>query len=99
MELDQQIQDQGAQLAIDMLVFLILGHQVTAITGRQGSGKTTLLKALIKYIDAKNIRIQETSFEIWARKMYPGKNILSFRETPSVSGQDGLDVQKKRMAL
>ncbi|MEK3661529.1 ATPase, T2SS/T4P/T4SS family [Paenibacillus sp. FSL F4-0236] len=94
-ELDQQIQDQGAQLAIDMLVFLILGHQVTAITGRQGSGKTTLLKALIKYIDAKNIRIQETSFEIWARKMYPGKNILSFRETPSVSGQDGLDVQKK----
>lgn len=94
-ELDQQIQDEGADLAIDMLVFLILGHQVTAITGRQGSGKTTLLKALIKYIHAKNIRIQETSFEIWARKMYPNKNILSFRETPSVSGQDGLDVQKK----
>ncbi|MEK3713921.1 ATPase, T2SS/T4P/T4SS family [Paenibacillus sp. FSL R7-0333] len=94
-ELEQQITDEGAPLAIEMLEFLILGHQVTAITGRQGSGKTTLLKALIKYIDAKNIRIQETSFEIWARKMYPGKNILSFRETPSVSGQDGLDVQKK----
>lgn len=94
-ELEQQIKDEGAPLAIEMLEFLILGHQVTAITGRQGSGKTTLLKALIKYIDAKNIRIQETSFEIWARKMYPGKNILSFRETPSVSGQDGLDVQKK----
>ncbi|MRN53052.1 pilus assembly protein CpaF [Paenibacillus sp. LC-T2] len=94
-ELDQQILDQGAPLAINMLVFLILGHQVTAITGRQGSGKTTLLKAMIKYIDAKNIRIQESSFEIWARKMYPSKNILSFRETPTVSGQDGLDVQKK----
>lgn len=94
-ELDQQIQDDGAELAINLLVFLILGHQVTAITGRQGSGKTTLLKALIKYIDAKNIRIQETAFEIWARKMYPNKNILSFRETPTVSGQDGLDVQKK----
>ncbi|MBW7475210.1 Flp pilus assembly complex ATPase component TadA [Paenibacillus oenotherae] len=94
-ELDEQVKGDGADLAIRMLVYLVLGHQVTAITGRQGSGKTTLLKALIKYIDAKNIRIQETSFEIWARKMYPGKNILSFRETPTVSGQDGLDVQKK----
>ncbi|OXM15545.1 ATPase, T2SS/T4P/T4SS family [Paenibacillus herberti] len=94
-ELDQQITDGNARLAIDMLIYLILGHQITAITGRQGSGKTTLLKALIRYIDAKNIRIQESAFEIWARKLYPNKNILSFRETPTVSGQDGLDVQKK----
>ncbi|WP_099517099.1 ATPase, T2SS/T4P/T4SS family [Paenibacillus sp. BIHB 4019] len=94
-DLEEQIKDEGSELVINMLIYLILGHQVTAITGRQGSGKTTLLKALIKYIYAKNIRIQETSFEIWARKMYPHKNILSFRETPTVSGQDGLDVQKK----
>lgn len=93
--LEEQVKDEQAELAIRMLIYLVLGHQVTAITGRQGSGKTTLLKALIRYIDAKNIRIQETSFEIWARKMYPNKNILSFRETPTVSGQDGLDVQKK----
>ena len=94
-ELDEQVKGENSKLVIQMLVFLVLGHQVTAITGRQGSGKTTLLKSLIKYIHAKNIRIQETSFEIWARKMYPGKNILSFRETATVSGQDGLDVQKK----
>lgn len=94
-ELDDQVKGHQAELAVKMLKFLVLGHQVTAITGRQGSGKTTLLKALIKHIHAKNIRIQETSFEIWARKMYPNKNILSFRETATVSGQDGLDVQKK----
>jgi len=94
-ELEDQVKDTGADLPIQLLKFLVLGHQVTAITGKQGSGKTTLLKSLIKYIQAKNIRIQETSFELWARKLYPTKNILSFRETPSVSGQDGLDVQKK----
>ena len=29
------------------------------------------------------------------RKVYPDRNILTFRETETVSGQEGLDVQKK----
>ena len=29
------------------------------------------------------------------RKIYPTRNILSFRETDTISGQEGLDVQKK----
>jgi pilus assembly protein CpaF len=29
------------------------------------------------------------------RKIYKDRNILSFRETETISGQDGLDIQKK----
>lgn len=42
-----------------------------------------------------NLRIQELSFELNLRQVYPDRNILSFRETDYVSGQEGLDIQKK----
>jgi len=42
-----------------------------------------------------NIRVQETAFELHLRKIYPTRNILTFRETDTISGQEGLDVQKK----
>ena len=42
-----------------------------------------------------NIRVQEVAFELHLRKIYPTRNILSFRETDTISGQEGLDVQKK----
>lgn len=52
--------------------------------------------ALIDSIyDTMNLRIQETAFELHLRKIYPTRNILSFRETDTISGQEGLDVQKK----
>jgi len=35
------------------------------------------------------------AFELHARKLYPYRNILSFRETSTISGQEGLDLQKK----
>lgn len=41
------------------------------------------------------IRVQETAFELHLRKIYPYHNILSLRETDTISGQEGLDVQKK----
>ena len=41
------------------------------------------------------IRVQETAFELHLRKIYPTRNILTFRETDTISGQEGLDVQKK----
>jgi len=45
--------------------------------------------------ETMNIRVQETAFELHLRKIYPTRNILSFRETDTVSGQEGLDLQKK----
>lgn len=41
------------------------------------------------------LRIQETAFELQLRRIYPKRNILTFRETRSISGQQGLDLQKK----
>jgi pilus assembly protein CpaF len=34
-------------------------------------------------------------FELNLRKLYPSRNILSFKETATVSGQEALDIQKK----
>ncbi len=81
---------------IDFLKFLVKGARITSITGAQGSGKTTLLMALVRDIYASlPIRVQETAFELHLRNIYPYRNILTFKETDYVSGQDGLDVQKK----
>ncbi|MGN1299397.1 MAG: hypothetical protein ACI4UE_05390 [Candidatus Scatovivens sp.] len=52
--------------------------------------------AMIENIyETMNLRIQETAFELHLRKIYPTRNILSLRETETISGQEGLDVQKK----
>ena len=81
---------------IELLKYLIRGARVTAITGEQGCGKTTLLMAIMKYLyPTITIRVQETAFELHLRKIYPHHNILSLRETDTISGQEGLDVQKK----
>ena len=81
---------------IELLKYLIRGARVTAITGEQGCGKTTLLMAIMKYLyPTITIRVQETAFELHLRKIYPYHNILSLRETETISGQEGLDVQKK----
>ncbi|MNO13108.1 Type II/IV secretion system protein [compost metagenome] len=94
--LEGLIQGENADLPIQMLKFLMKGSRITAITGSQGSGKTTLLMAMVKHIYASyTLRVQEMSFELNLRKMYSSRNILSFRETNYVSGQAGLDLQKK----
>ncbi len=78
------------------LPYLVKGCQNCAITGSQGSGKTTLLMALIEYINPDfNLRVQELAFELHLRDIYPERNIVTFRETDSISGQEGLDLQKK----
>ena len=60
------------------------------------AGKTTMLMAMIENIyETMNLRITETAFELHLRKIYPTRNILSMRETETISGQDCLDVQKK----
>lgn len=94
--LEQLIQGEKAQLPINLLKYLMKGSRITSITGSQGSGKTTLLMAMIKHIYASyTLRVQEMSFELNLRKMYSSRNILSFRETEYVTGQAGLDLQKK----
>ena len=94
--LEQLVRAEGADDAIALLKFLVKGARILAITGEQGSGKTTLLMGMIENIyETMNIRVQETAFELHLRKIYPTRNILSFRETDTISGQQGLDVQKK----
>ena len=94
--LEQLVTLPGSDETIELLKFLVKGARITSITGEQGSGKTTLLMGMIENIyDTMNIRVQETAFELHLRKIYPTRNILTFRETDTISGQEGLDVQKK----
>ncbi|MVO99290.1 ATPase, T2SS/T4P/T4SS family [Paenibacillus lutrae] len=94
--LEQLIVSPNAQLPIGMIEFLVKGCRITAVTGAQGSGKTTLLMAMVKPISATfTLRVQEMAYELHLRKLYPQRNILSFRETEHITGQQGLDVQKK----
>ena len=94
--LEQIIKFEGKEQAIDLLKFLVKGARIISLTGEQGCGKTTMLMAMIENIyETMNLRITETAFELHLRKIYPTRNILSMRETETVSGQDCLDVQKK----
>lgn len=94
--LEQLIVFPGKEKAIDLLKFLVKGARIISLTGEQGCGKTTMLMGMIENIyETMNIRVQETAFELHLRKIYPTRNILTFRETETISGQEGLDVQKK----
>jgi len=94
--LENLITDANSELPINLIKFLVKGGMITAITGQQGSGKTTLLMAMVGHIYASlTLRIQEMAFELNLRKLYPDRNILSFRETENITGQEGLDIQKK----
>ncbi len=93
---EQLLVHEGKEKVIELLKFLVRGARVTSITGEQGCGKTTLLMAIMKYLyPTITIRVQETAFELHLRKIYPYHNILSLRETDTITGQEGLDVQKK----
>ncbi len=94
--LEQLITSPGKEKVIDLLKYLVKGARIISLTGEQGCGKTTMLMGMIENIyETMNIRVQETAFELHLRKIYPTRNILSFRETETISGQEGLDVQKK----
>ena len=94
--LEQLVTLKGYEDTIDLLKFLVKGARIISLTGEQGCGKTTMLMGMIENIyETMNIRVQETAFELHLRKIYPTRNILTFRETDTISGQEGLDVQKK----
>ena len=90
------LSDEGNEIPLTLLKWLIKGYTNIAITGMQGTGKTTLLKTLISYFPkAINIRVQELEFESNLRYTYPDRNIMTMQETDSVTAQEGLDLQKK----
>lgn len=94
--LDLLIKDNHGDLTTTCIRYLAKGARITAITGAQGSGKTTLLMAMVGEIyGSLTLRIQEMAFELNLRKIYPYRNIVTFRETDVISGQEGLNVQKK----
>ncbi len=95
-EPEELITDAGNEIPIGFIRWLVKGCRITAITGAQGTGKTSLLMAIIQFINpAFTLRIQEMAFELHLRRTYPQRNILTFRETSTISGQEGLDLQKK----
>ena len=94
--LEQIVKFPGKEDTIDLLKYLVKGARIISLTGEQGCGKTTMLMAMIENIyETMNLRITETAFELHLRKIYPTRNILSMRETETISGQACLDVQKK----
>lgn len=96
LEMEQLITHPNASLPIRLMKYLMKGNRHTSVSGEQGSGKTTLTMAMIAFIrKTLNLRVQETSFELNLRSLYPDRNILTFQETDTISGQEGLDLQKK----
>ncbi len=95
-ELENLFKGENSFLAVEMVKYLAKGGRITSITGSQGSGKTTMLMSMIRHIYATyTLRVEEMAFELNLRNVYPYRNILSFKETDSISGREGLDVQKK----
>lgn len=90
------IKDKNCIVPITVAKWLIKGSENVAITGDQGTGKTTMLKSFIRFIrEDYSIRVQELTPELNLRYAYPDRNVISFRETDSISSQQGLDFQKK----
>lgn len=80
----------------ELLTYSVSGCMNTALTGQQAAGKTTCLMTLIGYIPhSLSIRLQEMAFELYLRKVYPDRNIMTFVDTPTVSAQAGIELQKK----
>ncbi|WP_346835915.1 pilus assembly protein CpaF [Paenibacillus polymyxa] len=83
-------------LPLRFIPFLMKSTRTIAVTGEQGSGKSTFIMACIKFYAATlALRIMEMAFELHLRKLFPRRNIVTTKETAEISGQQGMDVQKK----
>ncbi len=96
--IENLLTDEDAEIPIKVMNWLVKGCCTIAVTGKQFSGKTTLLKSLVEFINPQyNIRVQEMIFELHLKEIerYRNRNIMTLRETPSISGQLVLDLFKK----
>ena len=94
--LEELFEQPGADILIQLLQWLMKACVVVGITGMQGCGKTTLLMALVESIPPEyTLRVLELAFELHLRRWYPTRNIVTFRETASIDGWAGLELQKK----
>lgn len=94
--LEEQLTDPGAENVIALLKYIILGEQSLEITGGQSCGKTTVLRRAATFIRKyKTIRTEETIFELELNEVMQDRNIVTFRETDFISGQDALNHIKK----
>lgn len=87
---------EGNDKLVDVIHWITTGCRNIAITGEQATGKSTFLVSLIQFVAASyGIRVEEMAFELHLRKIYPKRNIATFRDTGTVSAQEGIDFQKK----
>lgn len=85
-----------AFLAINLVMYLMMGQVTCGFTGRQGAGKTVMMTAAVKYIDPRyTLRVLEMAPEMYLRELYPERNILSVQETEHVSASELQDALKK----
>lgn len=83
------------ELPATLLYYLMKAEQSTAFTGPMNSGKTSLMKAMIEFVDLKNIRVLEMSFELALREIYSNKNIFIVKPTDFVTSSTLQDLLKK----
>ena len=58
-----------AFLAINLVMYLMMGQITCGFTGRQGAGKTVMMTAAVKYIDPRyTIRVLEMAPEMYLRE-------------------------------
>lgn len=87
---------EGVNKLVELLYWLVVGQKNIAVTGGQGVGKSSFLAKMVDFLPATGgIRVQEMAFELFLRKLYPWRNIATFRETPTVSAQAGIEFSKK----
>lgn len=90
--IEELLNDEGNEIPITVMKYIVIGLMVIVITGNMGTGKTTLLRALIRYIDATlNTRVEEDISETQFNKMYRRKNISAFRKTETISVEEGVE--------
>lgn len=90
------LKDENKIIPIIIVKWIMKGLLTSIISGQQATGKSTFMKSVIAYLPVQyNLRIQEKQFELNLRYTYPYRNIVTFQETPTISAQDGLNIQKK----